>query len=553
MKLSIVIPVYNEKKTIIELLKIVENSELPLGVEKEIIIVDDYSTDGTRELLKDINGETKKVFFHDVNKGKGAALRTGYAKCTGDVIIVQDADLEYDPNEYSKLITPIIKGEADIVYGSRFAGGQKRRVLYFWHSVCNKVLTLISNIFTDLNLTDMETCYKAFKREVIEKITLEEDRFGIEPEFTAKMAALVKIEKLQIYEVGISYKGRSYEDGKKIGFKDALRALWCIWKYNSTYIAKTIKYAVHGIIVASFQIALMWIFVSSLNLKTIQSLNTANIICTELALLLAFILHYKITWTQHFISKRDLFVKLIKFHAVTFTSFFIRIVLFYLILILTDINYIANTAICVLVAICINFMGYDKVVFREPFLEPLLRLFRLKKIEKWIRNIPNCNLLDLGCGYNHKFLSSIQPFIAHGVGIDFKVQEFSENNIEIIKQKFSDKLPFDDSVYNAVTMLAVLEHIENPVEICREISRVLKPDGKLFITVPTWKAKGVLEFLAYKLHIVSKEEILDHKRYYDKDDIYALIDKIPDLEIEHHEYFQVRFNNFCVIRKRSVR
>ena len=225
MKLTVVIPVYNEVHTLLSLVDRVQ--EVPL--EKEIVMVDDCSTDGTRDLLKQTAFPANvRVLYHERNQGKGAALRTGFAGASGDVVIIQDADLEYDPQEYPKLIQPIRDGKADVVFGSRFAGGETHRVLYFWHSLGNKFLTLASNAFTNLNLTDMETCYKVFRREVLQQITVEENRFGFEPEITAKVAKL----RVRIYEVGISYAGRTYEEGKKIGWKDGVRAMWCIFKYN---------------------------------------------------------------------------------------------------------------------------------------------------------------------------------------------------------------------------------------------------------------------------------------------------------------------------------
>jgi len=226
MKLSIVIPCYNEVGTI---RSIVDRVRAAPVADKEIIIVDDCSRDGTRELLRtEIAPLVAKIIYHEVNQGKGAALRTGFAAVTGDVVIIQDADLEYDPNEYPKLLAPIERGQADVVFGSRFAGGEAHRVVYFWHMVGNKFLTLLSNMCTNLNLTDMETCYKVFKREVIQQIQIEENRFGFEPEITAKVAKLDVV----IYEVGISYYGRTYKEGKKIGWRDGVRALYAIIKYN---------------------------------------------------------------------------------------------------------------------------------------------------------------------------------------------------------------------------------------------------------------------------------------------------------------------------------
>ena len=226
MKLSIVIPCYNEVGTI---RSIVDRVRAAPVADKEIIIVDDCSRDGTRDLLRtEIAPLVAKIIYHEVNQGKGAALRTGFAAVTGDVVIIQDADLEYDPNEYPRLLAPIERGQADVVFGSRFAGGDAHRVVYFWHMVGNKFLTLLSNMCTNLNLTDMETCYKVFKREVIQQITIEENRFGFEPEITAKVAKLDVV----IYEVGISYYGRTYKEGKKIGWRDGVRALYAILKYN---------------------------------------------------------------------------------------------------------------------------------------------------------------------------------------------------------------------------------------------------------------------------------------------------------------------------------
>ena len=226
LRLSVVIPCFNEIATLERVLEAVRRSPVP---HKEIIVVDDGSTDGTRELIETrLRDRIDQVILHPHNRGKGAALRSGFAAATGDVVVVQDADLEYDPEEFPKLLRPFLDQGADVVFGSRFIGGESHRVLYYWHYVGSRVLTTISNMFTNLNLTDMEVCYKLFRREVLQRITIEEERFGFEPEITAKLAKL----HCSVYEVGISYAGRSYAEGKKIGWRDGLWALWCILKYN---------------------------------------------------------------------------------------------------------------------------------------------------------------------------------------------------------------------------------------------------------------------------------------------------------------------------------
>ena len=226
MKLSVIIPCFNEANTINQVVLAVKSCPYR---DLEIVIVDDYSTDGTREILQEsLSNIVNQVVYHPKNLGKGAALRSGFSVATGDIVIIQDADLEYDPQEYPIVIDPILKNQADVVFGSRFQSGRPHRVVYFWHMAGNRFLTLLSNMLTNINLSDMETCYKAFRREVIQSIKIEENRFGFEPEITAKVAKT----GCRIYEVGISYYGRTYQEGKKIGWRDGFRAIYCILKYN---------------------------------------------------------------------------------------------------------------------------------------------------------------------------------------------------------------------------------------------------------------------------------------------------------------------------------
>ncbi len=369
MKLSIVMPVYNEKNTLLKIIERIKNAALPKKItEKELIIIDDYSKDGTRELYKKINEKWIKVYYHEKNCGKGKALQTGFEKAGGDIILIQDADLEYDPDEYSKLLKPILEDNADVVYGSRFSGGESHRILYYWHYLANRFLTLLSNMYSDLNLSDMETCYKVFKKEILRKIRIEENRFGFEPEITAKIGELAREENIRIYEVGISYHGRTYNEGKKIGMKDALRAFWCIFKYNTSKFANFVKYSLIGILVALSQFAVITILVeifsnrimdfSGIDMIILE--NIANVISIEVSIICGFFLHSNITWRYKFKKSGDFIMKFFLFHLITFFSAAVRMGLFYG-LSLIRFQYQLNALLGILAAVIINFMGYDKL------------------------------------------------------------------------------------------------------------------------------------------------------------------------------------------------
>jgi glycosyltransferase involved in cell wall biosynthesis len=365
MKLSIVIPVYNEKNTIEEILRTVEKAPLPEGIkEREIIVVDDCSRDGTRDYLSTLKKAPFKVLFHEKNTGKGGALRTGFRNATGDIVLIQDADLEYDPNEYPKLLKPIIEDRADVVYGSRFVGDEPHRVLYFWHTVANQLLTLLSNMFSDLNLTDMETCYKVFRKNIIDRFDIEENRFGFEPEITAKIGELSREEDCRVYEVGISYYGRTYKEGKKIGMKDAFRTFWCIFSYNTSRFAHLVKYGFNGLLVALSQFAVIVLLIDGLGFKTAFLQNISNAVSIEVSIIAGFILHSIVTWRYRYKNAGEFITKCLQFHLITGISFVARVLLFSLLLNM-GMHYKLNKLIGIGVAILMNFIGYDFLVFKK--------------------------------------------------------------------------------------------------------------------------------------------------------------------------------------------
>jgi len=563
MKFSIIIPVYNEKDTILNILKEVKAASLPSEITtREIVIVNDCSKDGTREILEKINDPEVKIFHHEKNRGKGAGLRTGFRNATGDIVIIQDADLEYDPREYSKLLRPILDGKADVVYGSRFAGGESHRILYFWHSVFNKILTVTSNMFSDLNLTDMETCYKVFRKEILDRIEIEENRFGFEPEITAKVGQLVRQNRARIYEVGISYSGRTYEEGKKIGMKDAFQAMWCIFKYNNHGFASLVKYGMTGSLVAASQFIFMVALVEFFHLDSISKESLANIISIEMATIVAFFLHSYITWRQKFNGAYIFVKKIIYFHLVNVLTIIARIIIFYM-LANFGVGYRANTGIGIVLLIIMNFLAYDKLVFREKKSytrgQGLMEKFLSKKrAEIASRMIPQKyregKILDIGCGIFPFFLSYIKFKEKYGIEKSLPDNAKTHKNIRLLKSDIeNERLPFENNTFETVTMLASIEHLapEKLPAIFREVLRVLKPEGILVFTTPAKWTENILKFMA-KIGLVSKEEIDEHKDQYTHAKLRALLENsgFPDKRIVLG-YFELFMNIYGKAGKKT--
>lgn len=441
--LSIIIPVFNEQNTISKILELIFKANT-LGLRKEIIIIDDGSTDETKRIIQNViikqrrqkkakKNNTTIVLLHNVkNEGKTKAIKKGFEKSTGDTILIQDADGEYDPSDYSDLLKPILDYGADVVYGSRFNSAKPRRVVYFWNTVANKALTTISNIFTNFNLTDMETGFKVFNRDIADQIipTLSSNNFGFEPEFTAKLA---KIPGIKLYEVGISYFGRTYVEGKKIRFVDAIYAFWYI----------------------------------------------------------------------------------IKFFIINNFNFFTS----------------------------------------EAILEPIVRFIRFSKAEKILKRIStNSVLLDIGCGPEYrlyKFLNQQKINMKQYIGIDPTLKKDAViNNIKLYKNAIDKKIGLPSSSCDFVTAFAVLEHVDNPTKLVEESIRILKKGGYFIATTPTPKSKPILEFLSFKLKIISSREIAEHKTYFDKESLSALVStKNRKIIKGSHEYFEFGLNNCFILRK----
>lgn len=545
--LSLVVPCYNEEQTLQSCIQRI----LPLAsntLRLEIVVVDDCSKDNSYNVAQALAAQYPEitVIKHHKNMGKGAALRSGFVQANGDYIGIQDADMEYNPMEYLTMLEPLLSGKADVVYGSRYLRPDARRVLYFWHTWMNKTLTTLSNMFTNLDITDMETCYKLFKREVLQGIapSLKEERFGFEPEITAKVAQ----SGCNVYECAISYNPRTIEEGKKINWKDGVRALYCILHYGAHTAPLPMQLILYFLIGSLSAMANVWFFAMAI------TSGLSIFFATALAFVVAVILNYflcifllfrhKARWSAlGELGMYGLVLGIMFVFDYSVTAGFIII----------GLGPVWSKTWAAALGFFLNFVLRKYIVFpekkpKEPILEPLLRKWRIRKILPSIQTIKEPTILDVGCGVEAKLLHDLEPYIKQGVGVDFKCLEQETDTIKTMQVSLGQRLPFEDNSFDIITMLAVVEHLEHHESIIREAFRVLKPGGVLIGTTPSRLAKPVLEFLSFKLGIVSKEEILDHKRYYNKQDITDLMRQAGFENCEHH-YFQAGMNNFFCCQK----
>ena len=550
-KFSIVMPCFNEARTLKKAVaKVLQIADEQLSLE--LIIVDDASTDQSLAIAKELAAAHPEIIVlsHEKNQGKGAALRTGFKEATGDFVGIQDADLEYNPMDLRRLLIPLINDDADVVIGSRFLTSDFHRVLYFWHSLGNRFLTFISNMFTDLNLSDMETCYKVFRRDVIQGIDIKEDRFGFEPEIIAKVAH----ERLRIFEIGISYHGRTYEEGKKIGFKDGLRALYCIIHYNAYRSPLPIQflfYLLVGGTAAFVNISVfsgLYFFGNNVNIAAPAAFVLAAVVNYVLSILFIFrqgakwnpVVEQVIYWT---------FASLICLLDWWATKS----------LIISGMTPLFAKTIACIIGLLFNFFGRRLFVFPEGvtrgygFLEAFLAKERARMAGRLIpSSFRQGRILDIGCGSIPFFL--LNTDFNEKYGVDPVVNPDRTDDDIILRQcdvGHHYQLDFEDGFFDVVTMLAVFEHIEKeklPL-VLTEIKRVLKGGGRFILTTPAPWTDRLLRFMAW-LRLVTPDEIDEHQDAYSHR---AITDYLCQAGFERERvvlgYFELFFNIWAYAEK----